>query len=77
MRWANSKSLDGEVRVVAHLLRRTDDRLREVHRADEVVSFELLADAVTCPLPAFEVRQAAFDLRVVELVHGANHILHA
>ena len=44
-----------------------DDRLHEVHRADEVVALERLADRVAGALPALEVREAAFDLRVVEL----------
>ncbi len=65
---------DREVGMVAHLLGRPDDRLREVDRADEVVALELLADRVSGALPAFEVRQAAFDLRVVELVPSDNHI---
>jgi hypothetical protein len=53
---------DRKVGMVSHLLRGPDDRFREINGADEVVSLEVLADSVTHPLPAFEVREAAFDL---------------
>ncbi len=61
--------------MVAHLLRRFDDRFCEVHRADEVVALERLADGVARALPALEVGEAAFDVGVVKFCHALNHIL--
>ena len=43
---------DGDVRVVIHLLSRTDERVDELHRADEVAAIEALDDVLATLTPA-------------------------
>ena len=63
---------DLEVGVVAHLLRRPDHRVGELHRADEVAALERLRDRVARALPAREPSSRGVDLLVGEQCHGAQ-----
>src|SRR5262249_22386887 len=60
---------DGDVGVMAHLLCRPDDRVDELHRADEVAPVEALDDVLAALPPAVQALEPLLDLLVVQKCH--------
>src|SRR4051794_20028467 len=60
---------DGDVRVVAHLLGRPDDRVDELDRPLEVLAIEALDDVLAALSPAVEALEALLDLLVAKKCH--------
>src|SRR3954449_2701292 len=60
---------DRDVRVVAHLLGRPDERIDELDRADEVTAVEALDDVLAALSPAVEALQPLLDLFVAQKCH--------
>src|SRR3954452_12322100 len=60
---------DRDVRMVAHLLGRPDDRIDEFDRTDEVLAIEALDDVLAALSPAVEALQPLLDLFVAQKCH--------
>src|SRR5262249_45875184 len=60
---------DGNVGVMAHLLGRPDDRVDELHRADEVAPVEALDDVLAALPPAVQLLEPLLDLLVAQKCH--------
>src|SRR4051795_1924137 len=58
--------------MVTHVLRRLDQRIHELHRADEVATLEGLRDDVALARPAFELAELRLDLLVGQEIHARS-----